>query len=150
LTVPAPEPLAPDVTVSQLVALLVAVQLHIDCTEKLKDPVWPSFDNFTLLGLRAGTQDISSLVTSLPPAYTYSLSFVKGGSVVAGDAEELTAAAFTEARLGAGLTARQTPRDVNAAAEDANNTTTKRARLLLQSFGMALLLSHRVVLLFET
>jgi hypothetical protein len=46
--------------------------------------------------------------------------------------------------------ARQTPRDVNAAAEDANNTTTKRARLLLQSFGMALLLSHRVVLLFET
>jgi len=68
LTVPLAEPLAPEVTVSQLVALLVAVQLHIDGIEKLKDPVWPSFDTLTLLGLRAGTQDISSLVTSLPPA----------------------------------------------------------------------------------
>ncbi len=139
---PLPEPLAPEVTVSQLVALLVAVQLHIDGIEKLKDPVWPSFDKLTLAGLRAGTQDISSLVTSLPPAYTYSLSFVKGGSVVAGDAEDLTAApvveaAFTEARLGAGLMARQTLRDANATALDVNNKTIKRARLLCRSLEMA-------------
>jgi hypothetical protein len=46
--------------------------------------------------------------------------------------------------------ARRMPIDVNAVALDANSTITRRARLLPRSFGMALLLSQRVVLLFET
>jgi hypothetical protein len=68
LTVPAPEPLAPELTVIH-VTVLVAVQLHIDGREKLKDcPVTPPCGELALAGLRVGAQDISSLVTSLPPA----------------------------------------------------------------------------------
>src|SRR5262245_16818320 len=112
-------------------ALLVATQLHPDGVETLTDPVPPLCGKLALVGLRVGTQDFSSLVISLPPAYTYSLSFVKGGLDVCGGSLALTAplaaeAAFTVARLGAGLMARQTPRDVNATALDASSITTKR------------------------
>jgi len=65
LTVPLPEPLAPEVTVIQP-TLLTAVQLHIDGREKLKEPGPPPCGE--LAPARVGTQDISSLVTSLPPA----------------------------------------------------------------------------------
>src|SRR5262245_7704449 len=41
--------------------------------------------------------------------------------------------------------ARQTPRDVNPTALDANSTITKRARLLRQVSGMALLPSQRIL-----
>jgi hypothetical protein len=54
-------------------------------------------------------------------------------------------ATFTGARLDAGLMARRTLRDVNAAALDASNRTTKRARLLRQILEMAPLLSRRVL-----
>jgi len=60
-------PLEPPVTVIQL-ALLVAVQSHKDGVETPKDPVPPSFGKLAPAGLRVGTQDFSSLVTSLPPA----------------------------------------------------------------------------------
>jgi len=103
-----------------------------------------------LAGLREGTQDFSSLVISLPPAYTYSLSFVKGGLGVGGGSEALTApltaeAAYTGAELGAGLMARRTPRDANAATLDASTRTTNRARLLRQGLGIAILPSQRVL-----
>jgi hypothetical protein len=49
------------------------------------------------------------------------------------------------AGLGADLMARRTPRDVSAAALDASNKTTKRARLLRHILEMAPLLSRRVL-----
>jgi hypothetical protein len=55
------------------------------------------------------------------------------------------AATAPEARLGAGLTALRTPREVNAAALDASNRTTKRARLLRGSLWRALLPIQRVL-----
>jgi hypothetical protein len=65
--VPAPAPLAPEVTVIQPTSL-AALQLHPDGVETLKDPVPPPCGELTLAGLRVGTQDFSSLVSSLPPA----------------------------------------------------------------------------------
>jgi hypothetical protein len=50
-----------------------------------------------------------------------------------------------EARLDAGLMARRTPIDVNAAALDASSRTTKRARLLRQSLGIAVLRSRSIL-----
>jgi hypothetical protein len=74
------------------------------------------------------------------------LRFVKGTSAVAGDATFAGLAVLApEARLGAGLTARQTPRDPSAAALDANSKTTRRALLLRGSLGRALLPSQHVL-----
>jgi hypothetical protein len=54
-------------------------------------------------------------------------------------------AAITGATLVAGLMASRTPRDVKAAALDANSRSAKRARLLRQGLGIAILLSQCVL-----
>jgi hypothetical protein len=54
-------------------------------------------------------------------------------------------AAFTVARLGASLTARQTPRDAKATALDASSRTAKRTLFLRGSLERALLPNQRAL-----